>query len=86
MFGIQSKSKKFICSNCGVQGKGKDNTSGSLAVEIILWFFFILPGLIYSIWRLSTRKKVCSECGQDALIPIDTPRGKKLLADQGITE
>jgi len=67
-----------ICAHCGFQGKPVSQTKGSIWIEIILWLFFILPGVIYSIWRLSTRAKVCPKCKQPNMIPLDTPQGKKL--------
>ena len=68
----------MICTNCYYQGKGKANTRGSFVIEIILWLFFIIPGLIYTVWRLTTKAKVCPKCGQNTLIPEDSPRGIEL--------
>lgn len=76
------KNKELVCVVCGNVGKTKSETPGSVLIEIILWFCFIIPGVIYSFWRLSARKKVCSACGSPNMIPTDSPRGKKLLEDQ----
>jgi ssDNA-binding Zn-finger/Zn-ribbon topoisomerase 1 len=58
--------KKLIkCPNCGYEGEAKTYTKGSLAVEIVLWLFFLLPGLIYSVWRLSSRYEGCPKCGYE---------------------
>jgi hypothetical protein len=38
-----------------------------------------LPGVIYSIWRLTTKATVCSACKADNLIPTGTPQGQALL-------
>jgi len=73
--------KKYICSSCGSQTKGKSLTKGSIIMELFLWLVFLIPGLIYSIWRLTTKSKVCSECESKEIIPITTPLGKKLLKD-----
>jgi hypothetical protein len=78
-------SKKLICSACGHIGSSKTAVKGNLLIEIILWCFFIIPGLIYSVWRSSSRYKKCSACGATNLIPLDSPVGQKLLADQGKT-
>jgi hypothetical protein len=40
-----------------------------------------IPGLIYSIWRLTTRQKVCPSCGNAGMIPIATP-GSQQLAER----
>lgn len=50
------------CPNCKYEGNGKRITRGSVAVELVLWLLFMFPGLVYSIWRFSTRKWVCPEC------------------------
>lgn len=69
---------KMICSNCGTIGKPKTVTKGSIWIEIILWLFLIIPGIIYSIWRLTTRAKVCPSCGAEKMIPLDSPMGIRL--------
>lgn len=68
-----------ICSNCGTVGTPKTVTRGNILIELILWICFIIPGVIYSIWRLSTRAKACRSCGAENMVPLDTPMGKKLL-------
>lgn len=72
-------SKELICAQCGNVGKTKSNTPGSIIIEILMYCMFIIPGLIYSMWRLSARKMVCGICGSANLIPLDSPMGKKLL-------
>lgn len=75
--------KQQICSACGSQGKPKSHTRGSIIIEIFLWLCMLIPGLLYSLWRLSTRKQVCGQCSADKLIPVDSPMGKKLAQDLG---
>jgi len=67
----------FICPNCETQGRPETETKGSIFIEIILWICLIVPGLIYSIWRLTTRHKVCGVCGSN-VIPLSSPRGQQL--------
>ncbi len=50
------------CPNCKYEGAGKHTTRGSFWIEIVLWLCFIVPGLIYSIWRLTTKGYVCPKC------------------------
>lgn len=76
-------SKQLICSVCGNVGKAKTPIKGSGLIEIILWLSFILPGLLYTIWRRSGLSPVCTACGSKNLIPLDTPVGLKLLSEQG---
>jgi hypothetical protein len=73
--------KEFICASCGSPGKPKNAIKGSIVVEIILWFSFLIPGLIYSIWRLTTRAKACRVCNAPNVIPMDSPLGQKLQRD-----
>jgi hypothetical protein len=81
MFGGRGKadaSGAMICPHCGTRGKPTTQTRGNLAIEIVLWLCFILPGLIYSLWRLSTRQPVCPVCHQPGMISVATPRGAAL--------
>lgn len=67
-----------ICPNCGYVGHAKRITKGSTLMELFLWLCFLLPGLIYSIWRLSSKHDACPKCGAQHMVPLDSPRGKKL--------
>lgn len=53
------------CMTCGHEGKTVKVTKGSLALEIALWVCFILPGLFYSIWRLTSKQYACKKCGME---------------------
>lgn len=77
--------QKLICSMCGHAGAPKTAMKGNIVLEAVLWLLFIVPGLIYSIWRSTSRHSTCRVCGSDKLIPIESPVGQKLLADQGKT-
>lgn len=72
-----------ICEHCGYMGFPITVTKGSILIELILWLLFIVPGIIYSIWRLSSRYSACKKCGAPNMIPIDTPRGKQLIKEFG---
>lgn len=71
---------KYICKNCGSQERTKSITRGSIAIEIVLWLLFILPGVIYSVWRLTTRRRGCRSCGGE-VIDVNSPMGKKLVRE-----
>ena len=70
----------MICTRCGSQAGARSVTRGSFFIEIILWLCFLIPGLIYTIWRLTTRHKACRACGSAELVPTDSPAGKALTA------
>lgn len=72
-------SKNLICKECGSTEGYKYFTPGSIFIEIILWLCFIIPGLIYTIWRLSSRHKVCKICDSRKLIPVNSPAGRDLI-------
>ncbi|MBW7903001.1 MAG: hypothetical protein H3C26_16080 [Rhodocyclaceae bacterium] len=52
-----------------------------MLIELVLWLCVIVPGLVYSIWRLSSKYDACPSCGGTALIPEDSPLGKKFVAE-----
>ena len=67
-----------FCERCHTIAAPIKRTKGSMTMELFLWLFFLLPGLFYSIWRLTTRAEVCSACGSDALIPPASPKALSL--------
>lgn len=68
----------MLCTRCLSEGRPKRVTRGSLWIETILWLTFIVPGLIYSVWRLTTRHDACRACGSDELVPLNSPRARAL--------
>jgi ssDNA-binding Zn-finger/Zn-ribbon topoisomerase 1 len=50
------------CPNCKYEGNGKYIVKGSTFIEFILWCCFVIPGLIYSVWRLNNKKWICPQC------------------------
>lgn len=87
--GVLGKGKgageQLVCTTCGHHGPTVSHTRGSLLLEVVLWCMLIVPGVIYSFWRLSTRGPACSQCGGRSLVPANTPVGKQLLAGQANT-
>src|SRR5262249_46741156 len=59
----------------------KQYTKGSILTEIILWLFFLLPGLIYSLWRATTNYWGCPQCASQNMIPVDSPSAQKFFAE-----
>ena len=64
---------EMFCTSCGNTGTPKKVTRGSIWIELVLWLCFLVPGLIYSIWRLTTRHPACRACGAATLVPVDSP-------------
>ena len=73
--------KKLVCTQCGFVGYPRKKTRGSIWLELVLWFFFLVPGFIYSIWRLTSRHQACPSCGNANMIPVDSPMGQRLIKD-----
>ncbi|PWB77279.1 MAG: hypothetical protein C3F08_10135 [Candidatus Methylomirabilota bacterium] len=68
----------LLCTTCGGQtDMPQSQIRGSRVIEIILWLAFVIPGLLYSLWRQSTRQKVCPTCGSATLILANTPEGRR---------
>lgn len=72
---------KVVCTACGYVGNPAKVTKGSFGIELILWLCFLIPGLIYSIWRLSSRHEACPSCNNSSLIPAASPMAKKFLRE-----
>lgn len=77
---------QMVCTTCHTVGRVKTQVKGSLLVEIFMWCFFLLPGIIYSLWRITSKQKVCGACGSPLLVPVDSSVGKKITADYKSTE
>ena len=75
----------MFCPHCGHQGTARDHTPGSMGIELVLWLCLIIPGLIYSLWRLSARRPVCARCGAAGLLPEDSPAAHACMRELGIT-
>lgn len=79
---MRGKTRDVVCRNCGHVGRSKIHYRGNLGIEIVLWLLLIVPGLIYSLWRLTTKRQVCGACESEQIVPVDSPFGKKLLEEQ----
>ena len=66
--------REIHCPRCSFDGYAKIVTPGSFVIEVVLWFCILLPGFIYSIWRLTARHEVCPKCGEKSLIPMEMHR------------
>jgi hypothetical protein len=68
----------WICESCGrTAPRPRAIKNGSPIIEIILWLAFILPGVIYSIWRITTVHSACIYCS-GKVIQTNSPRGISL--------
>jgi hypothetical protein len=65
--------QEMFCKACGHSGRSKVKTRGSMGIEIVLWLCLLVPGLIYSIWRLTSKGSACESCGSEDLVPPNSP-------------
>jgi hypothetical protein len=79
--------------NCGQHGKPKSKAKGSFVIEMFLWSLVLLSILIpifllgsvpvamlYSLWRMTSRSKVCPSCAAPNMVFITSPAAQKILA------
>jgi hypothetical protein len=74
------KDSRYICVNCLAVGKKVEKANGHWFIGALLFIAGVIPGLLYSAWRLSTIKHVCPCCGLESMIPVDSPRGRELAS------
>ncbi len=67
------------CLDCGFVGDPKQNTPGTCSLELKLWLFFVIPGIIYSVWRRLARYRGCAKCGNRHLVATDSPIAQDAL-------
>jgi hypothetical protein len=74
-------SDEQVCTACGHVGSSKTITKGHFALEVVLWLCFLLPGIIYSVWRHTSRYEACPVCGNPKLLPKAAPMAQKFLQE-----
>lgn len=67
----------MYCTKCGTVAPAKNFVPGSMGIELVAWLCFIIPGICYSLWRMSSRCKVCPKCLSKEVIPPDSPMAQK---------
>lgn len=72
--------ESLICMDCGHIGYPVRITKGHFALEVLLWLFFLVPGLIYSVWRLTTRHDGCEACGSARVVSRKLPLARQVEA------
>lgn len=72
----------MLCTSCGCVAPPKTVTRGSVLIELVLWCFLIVPGICYSLWRLTTRYRACRGCEAPTVIPLNSPIAQQRLAQK----
>lgn len=71
----------MACTTCGHVGPTKSHTRGQFWVEVVLWLLLLIPGIIYTVWRLSSRTDACAVCGGLDLVPPNSPVGRRIAKE-----
>jgi len=67
-------SEAHMCTLCGHETLHPlKKMPGTAWVSLVLLVPFVLPGVVYQVWRMAMRRAVCPRCGSTALIPGDAP-------------
>ena len=84
VFGSMTKVKgRYLCTQCASNPNGelryycnachnyvpKALKKGNGWIELVLYFAYLVPGIIYSFWRRSGSPNVCPLCNAAALVP-----------------
>ena len=75
----------YYCTKCGTVGRPRRITRGYFRIEVMRWFLFLIPGLIYSLWRLASRYDGCPACGEPKMIPVNSPIARAAVVGTGTT-
>src|SRR5262245_49298346 len=78
----QARRPEMYCPHCGTIGMSRVTAKGSWVMQAVLFFFFIVPGLIYWAWRFGPRNEICTACRQPGVMPADSPRAREMHSRQ----
>lgn len=72
--------RKYLCMECGCQRDPIIAKRGFLVIELFMWLMYILPGIIYSIWRRVRTQQVCSNCRTPSIVLTSSSRAMGMMA------
>ena len=73
--------EKHICANCGSKIKPTQEKKRSTLTLLFLLLMGVIPGLIYYAVTGKGGKVSCPKCNSSDIVPLGSPRGKKLLKE-----
>ncbi len=71
--------RKYVCMECGCQRDPIDANRGLWVIEIFMWLLYILPGVIYSIWRRVRKQQVCPKCRNPSVVLTSSSRAMGMM-------
>src|SRR6185437_13752732 len=73
-----NRPRTHVCTHCRSHVNPVTIKPGSTILEILLWLFFIIPGIFYTLYCSTHKKNLCPVCKAENPIPISTPAGQAL--------
>ncbi|MEW5917896.1 MAG: hypothetical protein AB1762_15950 [Gemmatimonadota bacterium] len=74
----------YVCTSCGHQTVRVDRVKpGSGWLTATLLCLFVVPGVVYWVWRHTSKQDRCPLCGRASTIPAESPIGRSLIQNQG---
>ena len=71
--------KKYLCLECGCQREPVMANRGMLIIELFMWLLYILPGVIYSIWRRVRKQEICPNCRTPSVVLTSSSRAMNMM-------
>lgn len=75
--------REQICTSCGSRMRPKPSSHCSVLIAILLLMLWIIPGLLYIGYCMAKSKPVCSVCGSEYVVPLNSPTARAILAARG---
>ncbi len=67
-----------VCADCGSTELPVEAKRGVGWIEVLLWLCYLIPGMIYSLWRRARSRLVCAYCGNPSMVSIHSERARKM--------
>jgi LSD1 subclass zinc finger protein len=69
-----------VCLTCYSVVHAKRETKGPAWIGWVLLPFYLLPGILYFVWRSRSQRAVCPRCGSEALVPATSARAIEIIS------
>lgn len=64
-------SLRYYCTSCSTYST-KTKMKGNGWIELVLYLCYLVPGIIYSVWRRSGNNQLCVACGSSKVISAES--------------